>query len=317
MPKYLVTGGAGFIGSSIVEKLVNMGCNVSVVDNFSTGRFENIKGFIDKIEFFCGDLADFGVAQRVVEGVDYILHQAAIPSVPFSVIDPLSSNRSMVTATVNLFKAAVEAKTVKRIVQATSSAAYGDNPEFPKKEDMSAEPQSPYAVAKIAQEYYAKVFNKIYGLEVLSLRYFNVFGPRQCPESLYSAVIAKFISMILQGKCPVIYGDGKQSRDFVYIENVVEANLKACHCEWTGNSEIINIGCGKSTTLNELLEMINSIMKTNVQAVYEYPRKGDIEHSLADISKAKKILGYEVKVDIYNGLVELIDWYAKNHMAKS
>lgn len=308
MPKYLITGGAGFIGSNIAEKLIRNGHTVKIIDNLATGKFENIQKFITRVEFICGDLVDYSMVQKAVEGVDYIIHQAAIPSVPRSIADPISTNESIVTATVNLFKAAVEAKTVKRIVQAASSSAYGDTPTLPKIEDMIPNPLSPYAVAKLTQEYYAKAFYNVYGLEVLSLRYFNVFGPKQDPNSFYSAVVPKFITLMLQGKQPTILGDGLTSRDFTYIENVIEANLLACTCKWPGNAEVMNIGCGEKITLNELVDYINKILKTNINPIYSETRAGDVKHSLADITKARTILGYEPKVGVREGLEKLVEW---------
>lgn len=306
--KYLVTGGAGFIGSNIVEKLLSLGHSVRVVDNLSTGKFENIEKFIHDIEFICGDLADPRIAQKAVAGIDYISHQAAIPSVPRSIADPITSNESMVSATVSLFKAAVDEKTVKRIVQAASSSAYGDTPTLPKKEDMNPNPLSPYAVAKLTQEYYAKAFYNVYGLEILSLRYFNVFGPKQDPYSLYSAVIPKFIDIMTGGKQPVIYGDGLTSRDFTYIDNVVDANLNALTCQWPGDAEVINIGCGEKITLNELVDMLNKILGISIKPVYEAERVGDVKHSLADITKAEAVIGYRSKVGVYEGLEKLVKW---------
>ena len=308
MSKYLITGGAGFIGSNIAENLINAGHSVRVIDNLSTGKLENIQPFMDKIDFIQADLTDYSTAQKAVDGVDYIIHQAAIPSVPRSVADPMATNESIVTATVNLFKAAVDAKTVKRIVQAASSSAYGDTPTLPKKEDMIPNPLSPYAVAKLTQEYYAKAFYNVYGLEVLSLRYFNIFGPKQDPTSFYSAVIPKFITIMMQGKQPVIYGDGLTSRDFTYIDNVVDANLRACTCAWPGNAEVMNIGCGERITLNNLIESINSILGMYIEPKYEGERIGDVKHSLADITKAKSIIGYEPKVSVNEGLKKLVDW---------
>jgi nucleoside-diphosphate-sugar epimerase len=314
MSKYLVTGGAGFIGSNIAEKLIQNGNSVKIIDNLITGKFENIQKYITNVDFICGDLSDYSVARKAVEGVDYIIHQAAIPSVPRSVADPIATNESIVTATVNLFKAAVDAKTVKRIVQAASSSAYGDTPTLPKKEDMIPNPLSPYAVAKLTQEYYAKAFNNVYGLEVLSLRYFNVFGPKQDPNSFYSAVVPKFITLMLQGKQPTILGDGLTSRDFTYIDNVIEANLLACTCKWPGNAEVMNIGCGEKITLNELVDYINKILKTNINPIYSETRAGDVKHSLADITKASTILGYEPKVGVREGLEKLVQFIIQNWM---
>jgi nucleoside-diphosphate-sugar epimerase len=311
MAKYLVTGGAGFIGSNIVERLISEGHQVRVADNLSTGKLENLKKFMEQIEFIEGDLTDYKVAERCVEGMEYILHQAALPSVPLSVKDPVGVNESIVTTTVNVFKAAVEAKTVKRIVQAASSAAYGDTPDLPKREDMSPDPLSPYAVAKLTQEYYAKAFYHVYGIEILSLRYFNVFGPKQDPKSFYAGVIPLFLSAMLDGKRPCIFGDGLTSRDFVYIDNVVEANLLACKCPWPGCAEVINIGCGASITLNELVEKLNAILNKKLEAIYEAPKTGDVKHSLADIEKAKKLLGYQALIGFDEGLKKLVDWFTK------
>ncbi|MCX7747156.1 MAG: SDR family oxidoreductase [Clostridia bacterium] len=308
MLNYLITGGAGFIGSNLVEAILKAGHNVRVVDNLSTGKFENIREFINDIDFICGDLTDYRIAQKAVDSIDYVLHQAAIPSVPRSVADPIATNESIVTATVNLFRAAVETRNVKRIVQAASSSAYGNTPTLPKKEDMIPNPMSPYAVAKLTQEYYGKAFYNVYGLEVLSLRYFNVFGPKQDPNSFYAAVIPKFISLMMQDKQPTIYGDGETSRDFSYIENVVNANLKASVCKWPGNAEVFNIGCGQRISLNELVKNINSILGTDIKPNYENERVGDVKHSLADISKAEELIGFKPSVDVYEGLNKLIEW---------
>jgi nucleoside-diphosphate-sugar epimerase len=308
MAKYLVTGGAGFIGSSIVQRLVEEGQKVRVIDNLSTGRFKNIEDIIGKIDFIYGDLSKYSMAQKAVYGIDYILHQAAIPSVPRSVEEPQVTNESTVTASINLLRAAVEAKTVKRVVQAASSAAYGNTLEIPKREDMVPNPISPYAAAKLSQEYYGKTFFYTYGIEVLSLRYFNVFGPKQIPNSPYAAVIPKFIEAMLEGISPVIYGDGTTSRDFTYIDNVVDANLLACTSKWPGSPEIINIGCGERISLNELVEMLNYILGTDIKPLYEDFRTCDVKHSLADISKAKQILGYIPKTKVYEGLCRLVEW---------
>ncbi|RCX12380.1 UDP-glucose 4-epimerase [Anaerobacterium chartisolvens] len=314
MNKYLITGGAGFIGSNIAERLLKEGHSVRILDNLSTGRFENIKGFAEDIDFICGDLSDYSTARKATEGMDYILHHAALPSVELSVKDPCAVNESIVNSTVNLFKAAVDCGSVKRIVQAVSAAAYGNDPTLPKTEDMPPKPESPYAVAKLAQEYYARAFYNVYGLQVLSLRYFNVFGPKQDPSSFYSGVISIFSSLMLKGKSPVIFGDGLSSRDFVYIDNVVDANLKACACPWTGSSEIINIGGGQSMTLNELVEILNKILGTDIVPGYKPPRAGDVKHSMADISKASALLGYEPRITVSEGLQSLIAWYRNNDL---
>lgn len=312
MPLYLVTGGAGFIGSHVVNALISNDCKVRVVDNLSTGKLENLKECMNDIEFIQGDLSDYDTAKRVVEGVEYISHQAAIPSVPFSTEDPVAANNSMVTATVNLFKAAVESNTVRRIVQAASAAAYGNNPELPKREDMLPEPMSPYAVAKLTQEYYARAFYNVYGLEITSLRYFNVFGPKQDPKSPYSGVISIFMDMMLQGNNPVIFGDGLTSRDFIYVDDVAEANLRALSSKWTGASEVINIGFGEGTSLLELIEALNEALQKKMTPIFKEERTGDVKHSLADISKAKQILGFEPEFNLQSGIQKLCDWYKVN-----
>ncbi len=309
MKKYLVTGGAGFIGSSLVEYLLASGQSVRVLDNLSTGKFENIAPFCPDIEFICGDLSDYRVALKSVAGVDYVLHQAAIPSVQRSVEDPVASNQSIVTATVCLLRACAEVGTVRRVVQAASSSAYGDTPVLPKHEDMTPNPKSPYAVAKLSQEYYGRAFYNVTGLETLSLRYFNIFGPRQDPNSIYSAVIPKFIQRMMRGEAPTIYGDGETSRDFTYIDNVVRANILACNCPWPGAAETINIGCGSRITLNQLVGVLNRILGTELEPNYGESRAGDVKHSLADISKARRILGYEPEVSAEQGLTRLVDWY--------
>ncbi len=309
MGSYLVTGGAGFIGSNIVEKLVLDGHTVRVVDNLSTGKIENIIEFIDDIEFIKGDLSDFRVAKRAVDNMEYIIHQAAIPSVPFSIESPVKANQSMVTATVNLFEAAVENGHVKRIVQAASAAAYGNNPDLPKREEMLPEPMSPYAVAKLTQEYYAKAFFDSYGLEIISLRYFNVFGPKQDPKSPYSGVISIFLSQLIEGTSPTIYGDGLTSRDFVFVQDIVAANLLALTGNWTGKSEVINIGRGESISLNELVLLLNKVLDTDIKPLYGPERIGDVKHSVADISKAKSQLGFVPAVDLKEGLKKLVQWY--------
>lgn len=305
--KFLVTGGAGFIGSNIVEELLKRGHNVQTVDNFSTGKLENIQPFLDEIEFLKGDLSDIKIARKAVKGVNFILHQAAIPSVPRSVKDPLKSNNANITATLNLLWAALKAG-VKRFVYASSSSVYGDTPTLPKKESIPPNPLSPYAVSKLTGEYYCKVFYKIYGLETVSLRYFNVFGPCQDPRSQYAAVIPKFINLMLRGKQVLIYGDGEQSRDFTYVKNVVEVNLLAVEAKNVGG-EVFNIAYGERINLNELVEKINNILGTDIKPRYAKPRSGDIKHSLADISKAKEKLNYTPKISFEDGLKKTIEWF--------
>jgi len=311
MANYLVTGGAGFIGSHIVEELLKRGEKVRVIDNLLTGKIENISNFLKKIEFLEADLRDMDMVQKAVRGVDYILNQAAIPSVPRSIIDPISSNSANVDGTLNLLVVAKEAK-VRRVVIASSSSVYGDSEVLPKSEDMKTNSLSPYAVTKLVEELYGSVFYKIYGLETVSLRYFNVFGPRQDPTSQYSAAIPKFITRMLEGKSPVIFGNGEQSRDFTYVKNVVNANILAASSPKVGHGEVINIACGNRITLNELVNKINEIIGTNIKPEYTAPRLGDVKHSLADISRARKLLDYTVEVPFIDGLKATIDWYRSN-----
>jgi len=318
MAFYLVTGGAGFIGSNIVEELLRRGERVRILDNFSTGKRENINQIklllehenktqaLDKLELVEGDIRSYHIVREAVDSVDFILHQAALPSVPRSVKDPLTSNEVNVVGTLNILNAAKEAK-VKRIVYASSSSVYGDLEVLPKTEDMLPNPLSPYAVSKLAGEKYCQVFTRLYGLETVALRYFNVFGPRQDPTSQYSAVIPKFLAIMKAGESPIIFGDGKQSRDFTFVSNVVEANLLACsggHEELAG--EAFNIAYGKRVTINEMVNSINKLIDTNISPQYNDPRPGDVKHSLANIGKARQFLGYEPKVDFYTGLKKLV-----------
>lgn len=310
MATFLITGGAGFIGSNIAEKLIERGERVRIIDNFSTGKYENIEGFKDKIELIEGDLKDINDVKTAVKGIDYVLHQAALPSVPRSVADPISSNANNIDGTLNLLVAAKEAG-VKRVVIAASSSVYGDTEVLPKDEDMMPNPLSPYAVTKYVEELYGKVFYKVYGLETVSLRYFNVFGPKQDPNSQYAAVIPKFITKMLKGESPVIFGDGEQTRDFTYVDNVVKANILAALSKNVGHGEVINIACGERISLNQLVDKINKILGTDIKPLYDKPRIGDIRHSLASIEKAKKLLGYKVNVKFEEGLRKTIDWYKK------
>ena len=304
---YLVTGGAGFIGSNIVRRLLAIHEQVRLLDDFSTGKRENVKD-LSGAEIIEGSLLDQACVKAAVEGVDYILHQGAIPSVPRSVSDPLGSNEANITGTLKLLLAAKEAG-VKRFVFAASSSAYGDTESLPKVETMPANPLSPYAVNKYTGELYVKVFADIYGLSTVSLRYFNIFGPYQDPASEYAAVIPKFIIRMLRGEAPVIYGDGEQSRDFTYIDNAVTANLLACKADKAGRGEVINVACGARYTLNDLVRVLNDIMATKIDPVYSEPRPGDVKHSLADITKTKELLGYEVKVDFEEGLRRTVEWF--------
>ncbi|MFA5554984.1 MAG: SDR family oxidoreductase [Phycisphaerae bacterium] len=310
MKKFLVTGGAGFIGSNITRELVSQGYFVRVVDNLLTGKKANLADIIGKIEFIQADIGESQIAQKAVDGIDIVLHQAALPSVPRSVDNPAATHKHCVDATFTLLMAARDAG-VKRLVYAASSSAYGDTPTLPKVETMLPMPLSPYAAAKLMCEYYCSVFYKVYGLQTISLRYFNVFGPYQDPTSQYAAAIPAFVTSILKDKPPTIYGDGEQSRDFTYIENVVHANLMAAMAPQT-KGQAVNIACGDSVTVNQIIEMINQIVGKNVKPCYVAPRSGDVKHSLADISLAKEIIGYEPKVEFRDGLEKAIDWYGKN-----
>jgi len=310
MDKFLVTGGAGFIGSNICKSLVSQGCFVRVVDNLLTGKKRNLSGIIDKIDFIEADMGDQKVARSAMKDIDVVLHEGALPSVPRSVDDPAASHRHCVDATFTLLLAARDAK-IKRFVYASSSSAYGDTPTLPKVETMPAQPLSPYAVGKLVGEYYCSVFCRVYGLETISLRYFNVFGPQQDPTSQYAAAIPAFVTSILNEKPPTIYGDGEQSRDFTYVDNVVEANLLAARAKRTAG-ETVNIACGEAVTVNEIIGMINEALDKNVKPIYVAPRPGDIKHSLADISLARLVLGFEPKVSFRQGLLKAIDWYRKH-----
>jgi UDP-glucose 4-epimerase len=298
--RYLVTGGAGFIGCHIVKRLLAEGGDVRVVDNLSTGRLKRLDDIRDEIEIIEGDLSDERVCGEAVEGIDYVLHQAAVPSVQRSVHDPVGTNRSNVTATLNLLENCRKAG-VRRVVYAASSSAYGDTEVLPKQEDMPANPLSPYALQKFMGERYCKLYYDLYGLETVSLRYFNVFGPKQDPNSEYSAVIPKFLTKLLAKEPITIYGDGEQSRDFTYVENVVEANLLAIRST-TAKGQVCNIGCGERITLNELIRLLEKIVGVKAQVNYAAAKVGDVRHSLADVEKAKCLLGYQPKVMVNEGL---------------
>jgi nucleoside-diphosphate-sugar epimerase len=310
MEKFLVTGGAGFIGSNICRRLVSEGCFVRVVDNLLTGKKSNLADVIDKIEFIQADMGDSEVAQSAVKDIDVVLHQGALPSVPVSVENPAATHQHCINATFTLLLNARDAG-VKRFVYAASSSAYGDSPTSPKVETMPTNPLSPYAVAKLTGEYYCSVFYNIYGLETVSLRYFNVFGPQQDPASQYAAAIPAFVTAILKDEPPTIYGDGEQSRDFTYIDNVVDANLLAARANQT-KGEVINIACGQAVTVNEIIDMINKLLGKNVKPKYTDPRPGDVKHSLADITAAKNLIGFKPIIQFENGLQEAIDWYRDN-----
>jgi len=309
---FLVTGGAGFIGSNIVEKLLNQGHSVKILDNFATGKKENISDFLSKIDIIEGDIRDYHIVIKSVEDIDVILHQAALPSVPRSVNNPITTNDVNVSGTVNLLNAAREKK-VKRFIMASSSSVYGNNPELPKKESFYPNPLSPYAVSKLSGEYYLKVFSELYSMETIAIRYFNVFGPRQDPNSQYAAVIPKFINAIINDEQPIIYGDGYQSRDFTYIENVVEANILAATKKINGSSLIVNCATHSRITLNELVEFINKYLGKEIKPLYTKEREGDVKHSFADITKISKELGYVVKVSFEEGLAKTIEYYLRKN----
>jgi nucleoside-diphosphate-sugar epimerase len=309
MAKYLVTGAAGFIGSSLVRSLLERGEQVRGIDNFATGRRENLTEVLKQMDFREADILDLDAMHSACKGVDYVLHQAAIPSVPKSVLDPLGSNRANVDGTVNVLVAARDAK-VKRVVYAASSSAYGDTPTLPKFEAMNPNPISPYAVAKLASELYMISFYRCYGLETVCLRYFNIFGPRQDPSSPYSGVLAKFSMQMLRGDQPTIFGDGETSRDFTYIDNAVSANLLACAApaaECAGR--VFNCATGQRSTLNETFETLKGLTGYKGSVKYAPERGGDIKHSLADISMAQKHLGYKVLVNFEDGLKRTVEWY--------
>ena len=310
----LVTGGAGFIGSHIASALSAHGARVRILDDLSTGHRENLDEIGGDIDFVQGSVADEELLAKAFENVELIFHEAAIPSVPRSVEAPRNTHVASVDGTFSLLLAAKEAG-VKRVVYAASSSAYGDTPTLPKAEQMPPDPLSPYAVAKLVGEYYCRVFTRVYGLETVSLRYFNVFGPRQDPGSQYSGVVSRFISSLLNDERPVIFGDGEQSRDFTYIDNVVAANLSAASSA-TASGKVINIANGQRITLNELLQELKQLTgRTDVTAEYREPRVGDVRHSLADISRAREFLGYESKVDLREGLQRTLDWWKTSRFA--
>ena len=305
MATYLVTGGAGFIGSHLAEELTRRGQRVRVVDSLITGKRRNLD-HLPGVELLEGDLADPDVAVRAIDGVDYVLHQAAIPSVPRSVKDPVTSNRANIDASLNVLVAARDAG-VKRLVYAGSSSAYGNTPTLPKHEEMPTNPLSPYALQKLVAEQYCQLFTRLYGLETVTIRYFNVFGPRQDPGSPYSGVISLFSTALLEGRQPVIYGDGEQTRDFTYVANVVDGVLRACTAP-EASGEVINVATGGRISLNELLTTMNRIVGTNIEAVYKPSREGDVRDSQADISKAKRLLGFAPSVGLEEGLRRTLDW---------
>jgi nucleoside-diphosphate-sugar epimerase len=306
MAHYLVTGGAGFIGSHLAEELVRRGHTVRVVDNLATGKRQNL-AHLPAVDFLQGDLADLDVARHAVDGVDYVLHQAAIPSVPRSVQDPITSNRANIDASLNVLVAARDAG-VKRVVYAGSSSAYGNTPTLPKVETMPTAPLSPYALQKLVAEQYCQMFTALYGLETVTTRYFNVFGPRQDPSSPYSGVISLFISALCEGRQPKIYGDGEHTRDFTYIANVVDGVLRAATAEGA-SGEVSNVAVGGRISLNHLFKTVRDLVGATVEPIYAEPRPGDVKDSQADISKARRLLGYEPAVSFEEGLNHTVAWY--------
>ena len=307
MTAYLVTGGAGFIGSHMVEELVRLGERVRVVDSLVTGKRRNLAAVAASIEFIEGDLADAAVARQAVAGIDYVLHQAAIPSVPRSVADPVTSHRSIVDATLNLLVAARDAG-VKRLIYAGSSSVYGNQPTLPKHEGMVPQPLSPYALQKLIGEQYGQMFTALYGLETVSTRYFNVFGPRQDPSSPYSGVISVFARAVVSGRVPTIHGDGEQTRDFTYVANVVDGVLKACTAPGAAG-QVFNVATGGRISLNELFRVVQKLAGSDIKPVYAPERVGDVKHSQADISRARAVLHYEPSVGLEEGLARTIAWF--------
>jgi nucleoside-diphosphate-sugar epimerase len=306
--RYLVTGGAGFIGSHIVDELVRRGHSVIVLDNLSTGKESNLASVRKKIELSTGSVTDLAAVQAACRGADYVVHLAARTSVPRSVADPVDTNHANIDGTLNVLVAARDAK-VRRFVFAASSSAYGDTPTLPKVETMQPAPISPYGITKYVGELYAQVFGRVYGLENASVRYFNVFGPRQDPTSQYSGVLSQYMLAVIEGKPPVVYGDGEQSRDFTYVENIVDETLRACEAPGA-SGKVFNGGTGSRITLNDVLKQLEKITGKKIQAKYEPPRTGDILHSQADISLARKVLGYEPAVLFEHGLKRTWDWYS-------
>jgi len=311
MSTFLVTGGAGFIGSNIVRKLVQLGEKVRILDNLSTGKESNLADLEGKVDFIVGDIRDYHTALKAVTGVDYVLHQAALPSVQRSIGNPIASSEVNVQGTLNLLCAARKAR-VKRFVYASSSSIYGNSEILPKSEDMPSRPMSPYAISKMAGEEYCKCFYHIYGMESVCLRYFNVFGPRQNPDSQYAAVIPKFIHAMVNGGELVVFGNGEQSRDFTYVDNVVEANLLACHASGVAG-EVINIACGERYSVNFLIETLRDILDHDASPIYEPAKPGDVKHSLADISKARALLNYNPRIHFVEGLRKTVEWIVEQY----
>ncbi|MCG3172324.1 MAG: UDP-N-acetylglucosamine 4-epimerase [Myxococcota bacterium] len=310
----LVTGGAGFIGNNLVRALLDRGARVRVLDDFSTGRRSNLEDMLDRIELLEGSVSSGMDCARACAGMHFVLHEAAIPSVARSVADPARSNAANIDGALNILIAARDAG-VKRVVYAASSSAYGDTPTLPKHEEMPPRPMSPYALQKFAGESYCRLFSSLYGLDTVGLRYFNIFGPRQDPKSEYSAVIPKFTTLMLNGQAPTIFGDGQQSRDFTHIDNVIFANLQAIACADRLNGEVMNIACGERYSLIDLVNILNQILGTRIEPRFAPGRPGDVKHSLADISKAKRLIGYEVKTPFREGIRQAVEWYRSHPSA--
>ncbi len=308
MAKYLVTGGAGFIGGHLAEELVRRGHQVRILDNFSSGKEENIAKCKDKIELLRGDICDLETIKKAVPGVNGIFHQAAMASVPRSIREPVATNEANTNGTLNLLVAARE-NGVRRFIMASSSSIYGNSAVLPKVETMAIDPLSPYALQKAAGELYVRMFYPLYGLETVALRYFNIFGPRQDPKSEYAAVIPRFATAMIRENAPTIYGDGEQSRDFTYVENAVAANIAAMDAPASACGQTYNIGCGERFTLNQVVTNINEILGTNISPKYEPERAGDVKHSLADISAAQRNLGYHPAISFNEGLRRTVEWF--------
>lgn len=310
MANILVTGGAGFIGSHLVSALLARSHSVRVIDNFATGNHANLREVEPVIELVEGDICDRNLLSKAMQSIDYVLHHAAIPSVPRSIDNPLATNQANITGTLTVLQCARE-RNVRRVVYASSSSVYGDTEVLPKHENMQPNPLSPYALTKLVGEHYCRLFTTLYGLETVSLRYFNVFGARQDPTSTYAAVIPRFITKLLRGEAPIVYGDGEQTRDFTYVANVVDANLLACEAQISAPL-VCNIGCNARISLNELVTELNNHLGTAIQPTHTPPRPGDVKHSLADITIAKNALGYQARYSVAQGLAETLAWYQAN-----
>jgi UDP-glucose 4-epimerase len=310
MPRFLITGGAGFIGSNLAHALVARGESVRILDDFSTGRMQNLRGIEERIEIVRGDLRDPAAVARAVQGAEFILHQAALNSIPRSIKEPGPTNAVNVTGTLLLLEAA-RAAGVRRLVYASSSSVYGDTPGLPKTEDMPLAPKAPYGVSKLAAELYCRIYTPVFGLETVSLRYFNVFGPRQHPDSEYAAVIPRFLRRMVAGERPVIFGDGEQSRDFTPVDNVVAANLLAAESP-RGMGEAVNVALGQASTLNQLVAWINEALGTSLAPIHEAPRPTDVRHSYAAIGKAQALLGYRPALQVREGLQRTIAWFRQH-----